>query len=40
MPDCLVVIYLPDGYDESSSSTGRSHIRSISSSGLIPASPS
>jgi hypothetical protein len=40
MPRCLVAIYLPDGYDGSSSPAGRSHIRAVSSSGIIAASPS
>jgi hypothetical protein len=38
MPHCLVAIYLPDGYDGSSGRTGRSHIRSVSGSGIIAAS--
>ncbi|MGA2428480.1 MAG: hypothetical protein ABSH13_08250 [Candidatus Acidiferrum sp.] len=40
MPHYLVAIYLPDGYDGSSSRTGCSHLRSVSSSGIIAASPS
>jgi hypothetical protein len=40
MPHHLVAICLPDGYDGSSRRTGRSHIRSGSSSGIIAASPS
>jgi hypothetical protein len=40
MAHCLVAMYLPDGYDGSSSRTGHSHIGSVSGSGIIPASPS
>jgi hypothetical protein len=40
MPLYLVGIYIPGGYDASSSRTGSSHIRCVSGSRIIAASSS